>query len=67
LLLEGLLTLSAIEGLGGADSNTMDDEDYASAQKKGVAYVYFLFGFICAVCLVFLKLFVPETQGMSNL
>lgn len=63
-LIIGLLTLIAIDALGGA-KNSMDDDEYADAEKKGVAYVYFFFGLMTVCCLFFLRLFVPETQGKT--
>eukprot|EP00981_Chlorochromonas_danica_P016011 scaffold15201_cov378-Ochromonas_danica.AAC.1 len=43
----------------------MDDDEEADAQKKGVAYLYFIFAGITAVTLVFVVTYVPETKGMN--
>jgi MFS family permease len=63
-LIIGLLTLTAIDGLGGVESG-MDDDETAEAQKKGVAYMYFIFASITALCLVFMHTVVPETKGKT--
>ena len=63
-LVVGLLTLSAIDGLGGVQSG-MDDEEKEDAEKKGVALMYFVFAGITALCLAFLHLYVPETKGKT--
>ena len=63
-LVIGLLTLSAIDGLGGVDYHNMDDDEIANAQKNGVAYLYFLFAGICFFSLIFVRAKVPETKGM---
>eukprot|EP01039_Chlorochromonas_danica_P003073 gene3073-3356_t len=63
-LLISLLTLIAINGLGEVKSS-MDDDEEADAQKKGVAYLYFIFAGITAVTLVFVVTYVPETKGMN--
>ena len=63
-LIIGLLTLSAIDGLGNVDYHNMDDDEISNAQKNGVAYLYFLFAGICFFSLVFVKARVPETKGI---
>ena len=42
-LVIGLLTLSAIDGLGGVKSSMSDDET-DNARKDGVSYLYFILG-----------------------
>jgi MFS family permease len=59
-----LLTLVAIDGLGGVKGN-MDDEDESDAQKKGVAILYLIFAGFTALSLVFIHMLVPETKGAS--
>ena len=59
----GLLTLTAINTLGGVKASMTDDES-ADAQKIGVSYVYFIFAGITFCCLAFLHFFVPETKGV---
>lgn len=63
-LIVGLLTLSAIDALGGVKSS-MDDDESSEAQKVGVAYVYFIFAGVTFCCLAFLHLVVPETKGKT--
>ena len=63
-LLIGLVTLTAIDGLGSVENDMTDDES-SSAQKKGVAYLYFIFCGICFGSLCFIKLVVPETKGKA--
>lgn len=59
-----MLTLTAINGLGG-ERGAMDDEEEGDAQKKGVAILYLIFAGFTALCLVFVHLLVPETKGSS--
>ena len=63
-LIVGLLTLVAIDGLGDVKSS-MDDDEVAKAEKKGVAYLYFIFAVLTAVTLVFIHTVVPETKGTT--
>ena len=63
-LLIGLLTLTAIDGLGGVKSS-MDDDETATAEKSGVAYLYYIFAGFTFLCLVFIHIYVPETSGMT--
>lgn len=53
-LIIAMTTLSAIEGLGGGSS---DDQ-----QRKGVAWLFAIFGFICIAAVVFIAKFVPGTS-----
>lgn len=63
-LIIGLLTLTAIDGLGGV-TKSMDDDETASAEKNGVAYLYFIFAGFTAICLAFIHICVPETKGTN--
>jgi hypothetical protein len=60
-LLIGLLTLTAIDNLGGVKSS-MDDDAQAQAETKGVGYLYMIFGILTAICIVFVHFLVPETK-----
>lgn len=59
-----MLTLTAIDGLGGVHGG-MDDDAEADAQKRGVAILYLLFGGFTAASLVFIHTMVPETKGTT--
>ena len=61
-LVIGLLTLTAIDELGGVKSS-MDDDETAKAEKNGVAYLYFIFAMFTVMCLMFIHTYVPETKG----
>lgn len=61
-LVIGLVTLSAIDLLGGRSSG-MDDDEEAKAEKNGVAYLFVIFGGICFLSQVFVRFYVPETKG----
>jgi len=63
-LVIGLLTLTAIDSLGGVHSG-MDDDAQNAAEKKGVGYLYLIFAVITACSLIFIHLIVPETKGKS--
>lgn len=63
-LILGMLTLSAIDMLGGVKSD-MDDDEEGDARKKGVAYVYLIFFAICFLSTIFFVSHVPETKGLS--
>jgi hypothetical protein len=65
-LIIGLLTLTAIDGLGGV-TKSMDDDEVAEAEKNGVAYLYFIFAAFTAMCLAFIQIYVPETKGTLTL
>jgi len=64
-LIIGLFTLTAIEGLGGVTSDMDDDDVISDHNKSGVAYLYFLFSGITAVCIAFIFFVVPETKGKT--
>jgi hypothetical protein len=59
-----LLTLTAIDSLGGVTSDMTDDET-SDAQKNGVAYLYFIFSGICFAAIIFIQTNVPETKDKS--
>lgn len=63
-LVIGLLTLTAIDALGGIHHD-MDDDEESEAEKKGVAYVFAIFGGICFLSQVFIRWYVPETKGKT--
>eukprot|EP01031_Cornospumella_fuschlensis_P035214 gene35214-42654_t len=59
-----MLTLPAINGLGG-EHGGMDDDEESDAQKRGVAILYLIFAGLTAASLVFVHMLVPETKGGS--
>eukprot|EP01039_Chlorochromonas_danica_P000134 gene132-142_t len=59
-----MLTLTAIDGLGGVHSG-MDDDAEGQAQKKGVAILYIIFAAFTVAAIVFIHMLVPETKGKS--
>eukprot|EP01039_Chlorochromonas_danica_P000135 gene133-143_t len=59
-----LLTLTAINGLGGVHSG-MDDDAEGDAQKKGVAILYIIFAAFTVADIVFVHMLVPETKGKT--
>jgi hypothetical protein len=63
-LLIGLLSLTAIDDLGGV-KNGMDDDEESSAQKKGVAALYLIFAGFAVAALLFMHFYVPETKGKT--
>ena len=63
-LVIGLLTLPAIDALGGVKSG-MDDDEKSSAEKVGVAILYFIFAIITLIGIVFMQFYVPETKGKT--
>lgn len=62
-LVIGLVTLTAINGIGGASDDMDDDSEKEDRQKVGVGALYLIFGGISAACVAFIVLFVPETKG----
>jgi hypothetical protein len=60
----GLLTLTAIDELGGVSDDMTDDQE-EDAEKEGVAYLYLIFGIITAFSLMFIVFKVPETKGKT--
>lgn len=63
-LLQGLLTLIAIDGIGGYRSS-MSDDQRTQAQKHGVGRLYILFAFISLSGIIFVHYYIPETTGRS--
>jgi MFS transporter, SP family, xylose:H+ symportor len=63
-LLQGMLTLIAIDGIGGY-RNSMDDDQRTEAQKRGVGRLHILFSFITLCGIAFVQHYVPETTGKS--
>lgn len=64
-LVISLLTLTAIDGLGGV-KHSMDDDAQEDAQKKGVALLYFIFASMTVCALLFIHFVVPETKGKPS-
>eukprot|EP00599_Poterioochromonas_sp_BG-1_P004192 CAMPEP_0173143058 /NCGR_PEP_ID=MMETSP1105-20130129/6453_1 /TAXON_ID=2985 /ORGANISM="Ochromonas sp., Strain BG-1" /LENGTH=504 /DNA_ID=CAMNT_0014056559 /DNA_START=22 /DNA_END=1536 /DNA_ORIENTATION=+ len=64
-LVIGLVTLTAINGIGGASDDMDDDSEKEDRQKVGVGALYLIFGGISAACVAFIVLFVPETKGKT--
>lgn len=63
-LLQGLLTLIAIDGIGGYKEG-MDEDAQTQAQKRGVGRLYILFAFISLSGVMFAHFYIPETTGKS--
>eukprot|EP01038_Epipyxis_sp_PR26KG_P009278 gene9278-12500_t len=63
-LLVGLVTLTAIDSLGGV-KNDMTDDQTKDAQKVGVADLYFLFAGFTLFAIFFISVYVPETKGKN--
>ena len=63
-LIVGLVTLTAINELGGVTSG-MTDEEETKAEKKGVAYLYLFFAVVCFVANMFIHFHVQETKGKT--
>ena len=61
----GLLTLTAIDGMGGVTDDMDDDDSIADKEKSGVAYLYFMFAALTAVSITFIYYIVPETKGKT--
>eukprot|EP01039_Chlorochromonas_danica_P000137 gene135-145_t len=66
VLLISLVSLPAIDGMGGVRSD-MDDDAQASAEKKGVAFLYIIFAAFTVANIVFVHALVPETKGKTHL
>ena len=63
-LVIGLVTLSAIDYLGGVQDD-MSDDAYNLASKHGVAYLYLFFAVCTFLCVAFMHIFVPETKNIT--
>ena len=63
-LVVGLVTLTAINKLGGVRDDMSDDEE-TQAEKQGVAYLYLVFASVCLVANLFIHFLVPETKGQT--
>jgi len=59
-----LLTLTAIDALGGYHAGMTDDEAN-NAQKLGCGVIYFVFAMITLVTIAFIVFYVPETKGKT--
>lgn len=63
-LIIGLLTLTAIDALGGV-TKSMSDDEVSNAEKIGVAKLYFIFAMITAAGFLFIQIYIPETKGKT--
>lgn len=63
-LIIGLVTLTAINVMGGVRDGMTDDEE-SHAEKKGVAFLYLFFAAMCLVANLFIYFYVPETKGKT--
>jgi len=63
-LIVGLVTLSAIDALGGVAAGMTDDEE-AQAKKRGVAFLYLFFACVTLITSLFVFFYVPETKGKT--
>jgi succinate dehydrogenase hydrophobic anchor subunit len=61
-LLIAMLTLTAIDGLGGV-SDDMTDDNQKDHEKIGVGALYLVFAGMTAACFAFIYFYVPETKG----
>lgn len=43
----------------------MNDDETNTAEKHGVAYLYYFFSIITFLCILFIHVLVPETKGLS--
>ena len=62
--LAGILTLSAINGLGGV-SGGEDDDAKTKSQKTGCGVLFFIYCWIAVACLMYMHFRVPETKGRT--
>jgi hypothetical protein len=65
-LVIAMVTLTAVDGIGGVTSD-MDDDEKSNAEKTGVGGLYLIFAGLAAACLFFIHVFVPETKGKAFL
>lgn len=63
-LIVGLITLSAINELGGV-TDDMTDDSISLAQKHGVGWLYSVFACTTFLLITFIHTFVPETRGKN--
>jgi sugar porter (SP) family MFS transporter len=63
-LIIGLVTLTAIDVMGGVTSSMTDDQQ-SQAEKVGVAYLYLFFAGMCVISILFIVFMVPETKGKT--
>jgi len=62
--LVGFLTLTAIDGLGGAEAS-QDDTTKTQHQKTGCGILYFIYTVFCAFSLLYMHYELPETKGLT--
>ena len=62
--LAGILTLSAINGLGGVN-NSEDDDAKTKSEKQGCGILFFIYCWVAAACLAYMHFRVPETKGKT--
>ena len=62
--LDGFLTLTAIDGLGGVTAS-MDDPTKTQHQKHGCGKLYMIYSCICGASVVFMFYNLPETKGAT--
>jgi len=43
----------------------MNDDETNTAEKHGVAYLYYFFSIVTFLCILFIHILVPETKGLS--
>ena len=56
--------MSTIDWLGGVKAS-MNDDETNTAEKHGVAYLYYFFSIVTFLCILFIHILVPETKGLS--
>ena len=61
----GLLTLTAINGLGGVNDR-MDDDAEVRHEKLGCSILYFILACITFLSLLFIHYYVPETKEQTH-
>jgi len=43
----------------------MNDDETNTAEKHGVAFLYYFFSIVTFLCILFIHMLVPETKGLS--